>query len=328
MWETRDIRRLVMVGACYVDTILSVPCFPQEDHKLRASSLERRRGGNVANSLEVLQQLFDGEEDCPVELVLLCVLPAKDSPGTKLVQASLGHVNMTHCIYREGHDEPASSYIIRAIDTGSRTIVNCNDLPEMTFAEFKQQVEAMDDAKTTWFHFEGREVETSLACMDWLRHKYPDVTLSAEIEKPNREGLDRMAAAADVVFFSKTWAEARDFESAGDLLEAQAECLPQASLLFCTWGAEGADVCGPDWDTICHAKWTNDPTDVVVDTIGAGDTFVAGVLWQMLISSCPSSEFSLDEHDRGCQAANFATKLATRKVFQHGFGNMVELGSM
>lgn len=47
---------VVLVGQIYLDTILHVPHFPHEDHKLRASSKENRRGGNGANTAEVLAQ--------------------------------------------------------------------------------------------------------------------------------------------------------------------------------------------------------------------------------------------------------------------------------
>lgn len=40
-----------------------------------------------------------------------------------------------------------------------------------------------------------------------LRQKYPSVKVSVEIEKPGRSGLDMLAKMADVVFFSKSWAE-------------------------------------------------------------------------------------------------------------------------
>lgn len=36
----------------------------------------------------------------------------------------------------------------------------------------------------------------------------PSATVSVEVEKPGREGLSELAAEADVVFYSKSWAEA------------------------------------------------------------------------------------------------------------------------
>ncbi|CAK3743979.1 pfkB family kinase [Lecanosticta acicola] len=309
------IRRLVMIGACYVDTILSVPKFPQEDHKLRATTLERRRGGNVANTLEVLQQFRSLDE---IELVLLCVLPAKSSEGTKLVKDSFGErVDTDHCIYRESHHEPASSYIIKADDCGSRTIVNFNELPEMEFGEFKEKIAKLDD-KRTWFHFEGREVDTSIQCLKWLKQEYPDCTRSVEVEKPNRPGLDKMAEEADIVFFSKTWAEAAGYSDAGALLKEQAKLLGNASLLCCTWGAKGATVLTTADGSLHSAQSSPEPESKVVDTIGAGDTFTAGILGSIL---APDAAGPIQ--DRAKVAVDFANRLAGRKVLQVGFSNLI-----
>ena len=45
--------------------------------------------------------------------------------------------------------------------------------------------------------------------MKHLRQRYPAVTISVEVEKPDREGLQALAAEADVVFYSKSWAQVR-----------------------------------------------------------------------------------------------------------------------
>lgn len=297
----------------WLSRVHSVPTFPQEDHKLRATSLERRRGGNVANSLEVLQQL---QNDEAVELNLLCVLPSKSAPGTHLVAGSFGpNVSLSHCVYRESHHEPASSFIIKSRQSDSRTIVNYNELPEMSVLELRQQTAAMlkgtDDR--TWFHFEGRECETNTACIRWLREQHPNVLISVEAEKPNRPGLEAMAAEADVVFFSKAWAESIGHSDVAQFLQAQARVYDKASLLCCTWGSAGAAAIRPS-DGLLHQE----PAYIeagrrVVDTIGAGDTFVAGVL-HMLTSG---GHVGVETHLQRSLA--FANKLAGRKVMQEGF---------
>lgn len=53
----------------------------------------------------------------------------------------------------------------------------------------------------------GRIPETTLQCIRYLRRVTPKSTISVEVEKPNREGLVELAAEADVVFYSKSWAE-------------------------------------------------------------------------------------------------------------------------
>ncbi len=75
-----------------------------------------------------------------------------------------GAIDFSRCLYRTGHDTAASSYIVRSGATGSRTIVNYNELPEMTVGEFEGVVDGLvgevgvgDDGQVgggCWWHFE------------------------------------------------------------------------------------------------------------------------------------------------------------------------------
>lgn len=140
----------------------SVTHYPAEDSKLRATTLQVRRGGNCPNTLEVLQQLLRQRQEKEqgrkhVTVHLVSTLPSRTSAATAKILASFGRqpvANFAHCLYREGHDEPASSYIIRSQATGSRTIVNFNDLPEMTEAEFVAIADRFGKEAETWWHFE------------------------------------------------------------------------------------------------------------------------------------------------------------------------------
>lgn len=62
-------------------------------------------------------------------------------------------VRLDRCIYREKFTEPASSYIIKSQESGSRTIVNYNELPEMSVEELTGVIDEVGGS-TTWFHFE------------------------------------------------------------------------------------------------------------------------------------------------------------------------------
>jgi ketohexokinase len=135
-----------------------VPYYPSEDEKLRATDISHRRGGNVPNTLEVLQQLVHQDKDhghAP-PLILCSVMPSASSVDSAKIKASFGpHVDLSRCLYREQCVEPASSYIIRSSSTDSRTIVNYNDLPEMTSAEFAAVADSFgSEAEATWYHFE------------------------------------------------------------------------------------------------------------------------------------------------------------------------------
>lgn len=52
----------------------------------------------------------------------------------------------------------------------------------------------------------GRIPDVTLQSMQHLRQCFPLVTISVEVEKPDREGLQDLATLADVVFYSKSWA--------------------------------------------------------------------------------------------------------------------------
>lgn len=244
-----------------------MPYYPEEDAKLRATNLQVRRGGNCPNSLQVLQELLlvygngartSGES--PAERILMHLvspLPARDASATAQILASFDPplspteirgdgndpqtstpiIDFKHCLYREGYSTPASSHVLRSAATGSRTIVNHNELPEMTVEEFALVVESMarvhpadgrggnnidgdDDSGRSmgnenndswWWHFEGRIPDVTLQCMRILRNVLGEsVRISVEIEKPGRAGLRELAAEADVVFYSKSWAEVSD----------------------------------------------------------------------------------------------------------------------
>ncbi|KAM4056102.1 pfkB family carbohydrate kinase domain-containing protein [Hirsutella rhossiliensis] len=269
------MQHLVLVGACYLDTILSVPHYPEQDSKLRATSLAIRRGGNCPNTLEVLEQLLDAHHHRDnVQAHLVSPLPERSSPATRRIVASFGprsRADLDHCLYRDACSEPASSYIIRSEATGSRTIVNYNLLPEMTAREFEGVVRAFVSHPDSWWHFEGRIPDTTLACIRLLRSHLPAARISVELEKPGRQGLPELAAEADVVFYSRSWAESRGHQSA----EA------------CLTGEQRRQ-----------------------STVGAGDTFIAGMLYGLV---CREKTWHLS------QSVRFAVDLATLKVQREGF---------
>jgi ketohexokinase len=205
-------------------TTSSVPQFPTEDEKLRATNISRRRGGNTANSLEVLSQLlpadnFDSETSTySTELSLVTVLPDQRSSDTQVVISSLPDVSPRLYLYREGEQVAASSYIIQSAEKLTRTIVSANPLKDMTVDEFKGAIKSLipdydSCSADVWVHFEGRIPDVTLQCVNYLRERFGyhgKVKISVECEKPDRKGMKNVAALADVVFYSKIWAQVRE----------------------------------------------------------------------------------------------------------------------
>ncbi|KAJ6179705.1 hypothetical protein N7519_010166 [Penicillium mononematosum] len=294
---------LVAIGACYLDTILTAPYYPGEDEKLRASRISRRRGGNCPNTLEVLGQLLQyGPSSAESSLNLIAVLPSKSSVPCQQIQSSLGNmVRLDSCIYRERFSEPASSYIITSQATGSRTIVNYNELPEMTRTEFATAVDPLRPCTR------GNIGMYSLSSGELSRAE-----ISVEVEKPGRPGLQELADVADVVIYSKGWAQSNGYTSAEDCLRDQSLKTSRASLLCCTWGSDGAAALEPETGNFAHVPAHTEEVGVV-DTIGAGDTFNAGLLYGLIYRG----------RDWGFRKKlEFANLIAGLKVTQEGFTDL------
>ena len=123
-----------------------------------------------------------------------------------------------------------------------------------------------------------------------------------------REGIDELFPLADILLFSRAFVSGRGFDSAAAFFDAISGQAP-GGMLICTWGDQGAyarDAHRRDYHSPAF------PPAKVVDTIGAGDTFNAG-----LIDALASGR-TLE------QALSHACRLAGRKVGQLGFDHLRE----
>jgi ketohexokinase len=144
------------------------------------------------------------------KLHLISVLPDEESQDTAYIRDSIPDVRIAG-IFRKGHHHAASSMIIQSKRNDTRTIVSHgSDLPEMTCEEFikKFHSTAPVSGEKVWVHFEGRIPEVTNQCVRELRNvDDKEIMISVECEKPDRKGLDDAAELAEVVFYSKLWAE-------------------------------------------------------------------------------------------------------------------------
>jgi ketohexokinase len=56
---------------------------------------------------------------------------------------------------------------------------------------------------------QGRSPDVTLECIDYIRKQFPGSKISVEVEKPGRPGLQELADTADVVIYSKAWAQVK-----------------------------------------------------------------------------------------------------------------------
>ena len=282
--------KILITGNATLDIINHVSHYPREDEEMRALRQSSNRGGNASNTAGLLAQF---SHDCD----LLCTLGDDDTGRWLQQDLSRNKVDTHHAVIVPGGATP-TSYITLNQTNGSRTIIHHRKLEELTIEHF----ERIDPDNYDWFHFEARNIE-QLGKMLYQVGQHPQ-PVSLEVEK-TRPGIDALIGLADVILFSRDFAQARGYSSMAQCLEAFAQHYPDKTL-SCTWGDQGAMLFAGGQFYTSPAY----PPAQLVDTIGAGDTFNAGLIHAML------SGFSAQD------TLQFACKLAGTKCGQHGFENL------
>jgi ketohexokinase len=254
--------RILGVGIATLDIINTVDHYPQEDEEMRALSQRVSRGGNCANTLVALGQLGH---------VCNWAGVVSDEPDVRHILADLEEQRVDHddCLVHPGGKVP-TSYITLNRANGSRTIVHYRDLPELPYSHF----ETVDLNGYDWFHFEGRNIEETLLMMQRVRERMPLTPVSLEVEKP-REGIEALFDQATVIIFSKAYAQARGYDDGEAFLREMHKVTPQSTTLYCAWGDEGGYGILKDGTPLHSPAF---PPPELVDTIGAGDVFNAGII--------------------------------------------------
>ncbi|XP_074657225.1 uncharacterized protein LOC141910388 [Tubulanus polymorphus] len=247
--------------------------YPDEDKSLRASEIKIVRGGNASNNCTVWSLLG---EKCEYFGTIAT------SAETSFIIEDFHKYGIVcdNCVYHENCQFPLSIGMISS-DTGSRTIVHSNrTLPEVTHAEFKSRID-LASGRYSWIHFEGRPAEEEISHMlksiDEFNRTQPDekrITTSVELEK-TRHKLGMVLDKADFVFISKEHAAFRGYQTADEAIDGFAEQIRDGACLVCPWGDQGAycvDSDGRRFRVAAHKP------EKLVDTLGAGDTFVAATI--------------------------------------------------
>lgn len=283
--------RILTAGIATLDIINSVADYPAEDAEIRARSQRISRGGNAANTACVLNQ-FD--HHCDLAAVII------NEPNGQLIETDLHNagVGTQYCVRPDSGKMP-TSYVTLSESTGSRTIVHMRDCPELEFTDFRR----IDLQNYDWLHFEGRNVSELAKMLTYCRETVPDTPVSLEVEKP-RQHIEALFDLPDWLFFSRHYAMAKGFEKANDLFES----LPDKVNAICGWGENGS-YGRQNNQTVFQQAY---PVQQPVDTLGAGDTFNAGIIHSQL------ARLSMMD------TLQFASRLAAIKCEQTGFDNLIE----
>jgi ketohexokinase len=251
----QGVLRVLCVGVATLDIVNRVDSYPAEDSEVRATGQSRRTGGNAANTAMMLAALGDR-----VSWVGNLAQPAPTAEqdfarhGVDISQAS-----------RVVDVALPTSYVLLSVATGSRSIVHFRNMPEYRAEDFRR----LDLGGFDWIHFEGRAVE-QLDQMLLHARAAANARISLEVEKP-RDGIEKLFQHTDLLLFSRGYAETRGYVDAAGFLAG----LDTAAPATCTWGAQGAWARDADGQVL-HAPVPD--TGPIVDTLGAGDVFNAGMI--------------------------------------------------
>jgi len=255
--------KVLGVGIATLDIINSVDGYPVEDSEVRVVQQRKSCGGNSANTLRVLNRL--GHHCCWAGTLA-------DDAASDIVRQQLRceSIDIENAKVVEGASLP-TSYIILNTENGSRSIVHYRDLPEYNSESF----EKIDFDEFDWVHFEGRNIAELEKMMQHLLSRNFHL-FSLEIEKP-REGIEALFTLPQVLIFSRHYLHhvhkgVKDFfeDLRNDGIKAE---------LYCAWGKGGG------WAMDKQGKLYQQPAwkpQTVVDTLGAGDAFNAGIIDSLL----------------------------------------------
>ncbi len=294
----RGEKKILSVGLVCLDVVNVVRSYPLEDTDQRSVDQYHFRGGNANNTCAVL-----------VELGQTCEFFGTLADGaleTSLMERAFRDdgIDISKCVRFKEVLCPNSCVIVNA-ENASRTIIHTNkNLPELSAVDFEAKI-LPHLCDYDWIHFEGRNKDEVKLMIDSVRSASKDIVISVEVEKVGR-GFEELIPFGDVVFVSKDVAKehgAKDKEAAIRIFRDQLR--PKAKLVV-AWGEFGASA----FDKAESASYLSPafpPPNGIVDTLGAGDSFNAGVI------------LALRRRNKLSDALNFGCQIAGAKVGQRGF---------
>lgn len=295
-------KQILCVGLVVLDIINVVDKYPEEDTDRRCLSQRWQRGGNASNSCTVLSLLG-------ARCAFMGSLAHGHVADFVLDDLRRHSVDLRYAVLQTEGSIPTSTVIVNEA-SGSRTILHAyRNLPDVSAKDF----EKVDLTRFKWIHIEGRNASEQVKMLQRIEQYnatqplQQKVRVSVEIEKP-REELFQLFGYGEVVFVSKDVAKHLGFQSAGEALKGLYSRVKKGATLVCAWAEEGADALGPDGQLLHSDAF---PPPRVVDTLGAGDTFNASVI------------YSLSKGNSMQEALRFGCQVAGKKCGLQGFDGIV-----
>ena len=248
------MKKIVGIGACVMDTLISVPSYPREDTKLRATDSRLAGGGPVATGLVAAAKLGESTEYIGV---------LADDNGGRFLRSDFEKYGVgTSLTDMLSGFRSFASTIWLAADTASRTCVfDRGNLPALKLDEKKQ--DAIKNAELLMV--DGNELEAAVEAAKLARESGTKVLYDCG---GLYAGVEKLLALTDIMIPSEEFAMGhtgeRDAESAARKLYE----IYHPEVVVVTQGKRG----GIAYDGKSIISYPIYPAEVV-DSNGSGDVF-------------------------------------------------------
>jgi sugar/nucleoside kinase (ribokinase family) len=288
------------MGVTGIDLLAYVDAYPAPDAKIRTSDFKVQGGGNAGNTLTALSRLGVHAE--------IFTKVGDDAYGKMIVDELAADGLDTRRVIRKAGISSPFTYVI--VDTASQTRT-CLHTPSEDMTEEEITPSLLDGVD--FLHLDGRNTLAAIKLARLARKRNIPVMLDAEKDRPHLKELVPLCDyLATNTAFPKTFTGAKSTEEGMAALLH----LGNAKLIFTTLGAEGSMVMGRSEDMVrggkeggkegslplamqestytCPVKgltlmvtkcqaWPMEPKEIV-DTTGAGDAFIAGLIYGLINS--------------------------------------------
>jgi len=296
--------KVLGMGVTGIDLLAYVDAYPAPDAKIRTSDFKVQGGGNSGNTLTALSRLGVHAE--------IFTKVGDDAYGKMIVDELTADGLDTHRVIRKTGISSPFTYVI--VDTASQTRT-CLHTPSEDMTEEEITPDLLDGVD--FLHLDGRNTLAAIKLALLARERNIPVMLDAEKDRPHLKELVPLCDfLATNTAFPKTFTGAKSTEEGMAALLG----LGKAKLIFTTLGAEGSMVMGRPEDMqrggkeseggreeglslplamqestyVCPVKgttlmvtkcdaWPVEPKEIV-DTTGAGDAFIAGLIYGLIHS--------------------------------------------
>ncbi|XP_030373037.1 ketohexokinase [Scaptodrosophila lebanonensis] len=296
-------KTVLCVGCTVIDFVTINASFPEEDSDRRCLDGYWQRGGNASNVSTVLQVLGARVE-------FFGMLSRADGFRVLLEDLRKRDIGVRYCPQTD--KDPPFSSVILAQDTGSRTIVHCNkNYPYVTAEDFKR----IDLSAFGWVHFEARcpteTIKMIQAVVDYRSKCGDELIISLDFETLYEENLN-LCDLCDYVVLSKDLALKKGWKAAQEAcLGLERDLIQHRPAIICPWGSDGAGCLDSNKNYRDMGAYK---ANKIVDTLGAGDSFMAGFIYATLYRL-----YSLSD------AVDFANQVASHKITNFGYDHITEL---